>query len=76
VTAINPHCDNYQLTLRQQSINVGTADKPLPQTKRMHPVLFLLPDTGTFEENAEDILTIFLDCILTKYFRKRGVNGC
>ncbi len=29
-----------------------------------------------FEENSEDQLTIFLDFILTKYFRKIGVNEC
>ena len=29
-----------------------------------------------FEGNSEDQLTIFLDFILTKYFRKRGVNEC
>ena len=31
---------------------------------------------GPFEGNSSDELTIFLDSILTKYFRKRGVNGC
>ena len=28
------------------------------------------------EGNSEDQLTIFLDFILTKYFRKRDVNEC
>ena len=32
--------------------------------------------SGFFEENLRDVLTIFLDKILTKYFRERDVNEC
>ena len=29
-----------------------------------------------FGGDSENELTVFLDIILTKYFRERGVNGC
>ena len=42
----------------------------------MFPEDLLKPDSIAFEENLWGQLTIFLDFILTKYFRKRDVNEC
>ena len=39
-------------------------------------VLSLTHDADVVREKWRDELTIFLDFILTKYFRKRGVNEC
>jgi hypothetical protein len=38
--------------------------------------MYFKNNIGPFEGNSSDWLTIFLDSILTKYFCKRGVNGC
>ena len=37
---------------------------------------FPAPYIGVFMENPKDELTIFLDKILTKYFRERDVKEC
>gem|GEM_PF-4563867 len=42
----------------------------------MIPVSFPASYISVFTGNSSDVLTIFLDSILTKYFRKRDVNGC
>ena len=36
--------------------------------------VILKADILFINENSRDVLTIFLDIFLTKYFRKRGVN--
>ena len=38
--------------------------------------MYFKNNISPFEGNSSDELTIFLDSILTKYFCKRGVNGC
>jgi len=37
---------------------------------------FPAPDVSDFREKPKDGLTIFLDFILTKYFRERDVKEC
>ncbi len=37
---------------------------------------FSAPYINVFMENPKDELTIFLDSILTKYFRERDVKEC
>ena len=43
---------------------------------RMLFVFLLTADIRVFIGNSDDVLTVFLDFFLTKYFRKRGVKKC
>ena len=74
----NESCAQIPENQKKRSLNIMNILLCLiiPHDMRMLFVFLLTSDIRVFIGNSDDVLTVFLDFFLTKYFCKRDVKNC